>query len=121
MSLYHMIANRWVKPVIEKHQEEGRQAVLDWFKRKQEAAAQGLPFGEPIPGQARPTKITDLKNDRGAKAANPSPHAPDERSGHFSCIPNTNEPQDLTQDLPDKNGTGPEDLKHLSDLAEKSR
>ena len=60
--------------------------------------------------QARPTKITDFKNDRGAKAANPSPHAPDERSGHFSCIPNTNEPQDLPQDLPDKNGTGPEDL-----------
>ena len=48
---YHLVANRWVKPVIEKHQEEGRQAVLDWFKRKQEAAAQGLPFGEPIPGQ----------------------------------------------------------------------
>ena len=38
MSLYHMIANRWVKPVIEKHQEEGRQEACrefqEWLNRK---------------------------------------------------------------------------------------
>ena len=66
--------------ILELEREEGRQEILDWFRRKQEAEAQGIPFEEPIPGDD-------------------------------TCIPDTNEPQDLPQDLPDKNGTGSEDLK----------
>ncbi len=58
MSLYHMIANRWVKPVIEEHIEQGREEgraeviaeVRAWLQRKAEAEAKGMPFDEPPPG-----------------------------------------------------------------------
>lgn len=74
VSLYHMIANRWVKPVIEEHiaqgREEGREEGREqgrkegreqgraealaemqaWLQRKAEAEAQGKPFHEPPPG-----------------------------------------------------------------------
>lgn len=66
VSLYHMIANRWVKPVIEEHiaqgREEGREEgrkegraealaeIQAWLQRKAEAEAQGKPFHEPPPG-----------------------------------------------------------------------
>ena len=70
VSLYHMIANRWVKPVIEEHiaqgreeglkegREEGREEgraealaeVQAWLRRKAEAEAEGKPFHEPLPG-----------------------------------------------------------------------
>ena len=57
MSLYHMIANRWVKPVIEKHQEEGRQEACrefqEWLNRKEEAESPGLSFDEPPPWQEK--------------------------------------------------------------------
>ena len=36
--------------ILELEREEGRQEILDWFRRKQEAEAQGIPFEEPIPG-----------------------------------------------------------------------
>ena len=66
VSLYHMIANRWVKPVIEEHIEQGREEgraqgrkegraeviaeVQAWLQRKAEAEAKGMPFDEPPPG-----------------------------------------------------------------------
>ena len=62
VSLYHMIANRWVKPVIEEHIEQGREEgreegraeviaeVRVWLQRKAEAEAKGEPFNEPPPG-----------------------------------------------------------------------
>ena len=78
VSLYHMIANRWVKPVVEEHiaqgREEGREEGLEegreegrkegheqgraeviaevqaWLRRKAEAEAKGEPFNEPPPG-----------------------------------------------------------------------
>ena len=73
ISLYHAIANRWVKPVIESHEargrSEGRAEDLtegraegltegnarwrDWLNRKNEAEAQGLPFDEPPPDERR--------------------------------------------------------------------
>ena len=37
--------------ILELEREEGRQEILDWFRRKQEAEAQGIPFDEPIPGE----------------------------------------------------------------------
>ena len=78
VSLYHMIANRWVKPVVEEHialgreegleegREQGREEGLEegreqgraeviaevqaWLRRKDEAEAKGEPFSEPPPG-----------------------------------------------------------------------
>ena len=66
VSLYHMIANRWVKPVIEEHIEQGREEgreegrkqgraeviaeVQAWLQRRAEAEAKGEPFNEPPPG-----------------------------------------------------------------------
>ena len=64
VSLYHMIANRWVKPVIEEHIEQGREEgreegraeviaeVQAWLRRKAEAEAKGEPFEELPPGGA---------------------------------------------------------------------
>ena len=65
MSLYHMIANRWVKPVVEEHIAQGREEGLEegreqgraeviaevqaWLRRKSEAEAKGDPFSEPPP------------------------------------------------------------------------
>ena len=67
MSLYHAIANRWVKPVIENHEARGRAEGRtegraegraegdarwrDWLNRKDEAEAQGLLFNEPPPDE----------------------------------------------------------------------
>ena len=59
MSLYHAIANRWVKPVIEDHEARGRAEGRaegdarwrEWLNRKDEAEAQGLPFDEPPPDE----------------------------------------------------------------------
>ena len=67
--------------VIEKHQEEGRQASSTGSNANRKPQRKASPSANRY--QARPTKITDLKNDRGAKAANPSPHAPDEDRGIF--------------------------------------
>lgn len=58
VSLYHMIANRWVKPVIEEHIEQGREEgraeviaeVRAWLQRKAQAEAKGETFNEPPPG-----------------------------------------------------------------------
>ena len=63
MSLYHAIANRWITPVIEQHEERGRVAGLAegraennaewqaWLDRKADAESKGLPFDEPNPGE----------------------------------------------------------------------
>jgi hypothetical protein len=59
MSLYHVIANRFVKPVIESHEARGRAEGhaaertewRDWLNRKNVAEAQGLPFDEPPPDE----------------------------------------------------------------------
>ena len=57
MSLYHAIANRWVKPVIESHEARGRvegdAEWRGWLNRKNAAEAQGLPFDEPPPDERR--------------------------------------------------------------------
>ena len=66
MSLYHMIANRWVTPVVEAHIAEGEakgeargraegqaenQTVWEaWNQRRLDAEAQDIPFDEPPPG-----------------------------------------------------------------------
>ena len=58
MSLYHMIANRWVTPVVEAHIAEGEargqaenQIVWEaWNQRRLDAEAQDIPFDEPPPG-----------------------------------------------------------------------
>ena len=65
VSLYHAMANRWVKPVVEQNiekgiiigeergivigEERGIAKALDWARRKAEAEAQGLDFNEPPP------------------------------------------------------------------------
>ena len=75
MSLYHVITNRFARPVIESHEargrEQGRQegmaegrqegraeghtaeraAWRDWLNRKNAAETQGLPFDEPPPDE----------------------------------------------------------------------
>lgn len=67
VSLYHIITNRFTKPIIEEHQargraegrEEGReegleranQAWREWLERRDEALANGIPFDEPPPDQ----------------------------------------------------------------------
>ena len=73
MSLYHAIANRWVRPVVERHEARGHAEGRlegrveghaegrvesntewrDWLNRKNEAEAQGLPFDEPPPDEKR--------------------------------------------------------------------
>ena len=58
LSLYHMIANRWVTPVVEAHIAEGEargqaenQIVWEaWNQRRLDAEAQDIPFDEPPPG-----------------------------------------------------------------------
>ena len=66
MVLYDYAINRWVKPVIKRHQdagraegreeginigrEEGREEFRAWLRRKDAAESQGLPFDEPEPG-----------------------------------------------------------------------
>ncbi len=58
MSLYHIITNRFVKPVIEEHEERGRKegiaegeeranrAWANWNQSRLEHEAQGIPFNE---------------------------------------------------------------------------
>ena len=66
MVLYEFAINRWVKPVIERHKDAGREEGLEegiaigrkeayqemqaWLQRKNAAESQGLPFDEPPPG-----------------------------------------------------------------------
>ena len=72
MVLYQFAVNKWVKPVIRKHQATGRaqgrmegraegrdegrdeanQAWAAWLERKTDAESKGLPFDEPRPGSA---------------------------------------------------------------------
>ena len=69
MVLYDYASNRWVKPVIKRHQDAGRaegreegisightagrreasQEWRAWLQRKNAAESQGLPFDEPPP------------------------------------------------------------------------
>ena len=59
MVIYHVIANRFIKPVIEGHEERGRaegveksnKAWREWLRRRDEAEAQGIPFDEPPPDE----------------------------------------------------------------------
>ena len=61
MVLYEYAINRWVKPVIERHKEEGRkegrkiahQEWRDWLQRKDAAESLGQPFDEPRPSKTR--------------------------------------------------------------------
>lgn len=73
MVLYEYAINRWVKPVIERHKEEGRQEGRQeglaigqkegrkiahqewraWLQRKDAAESRGLPFDEPRPSETR--------------------------------------------------------------------
>lgn len=57
MVLYEYAINRWVKPVIERHKEEGRQEAYQewraWLQRKYAAESRGLPFDEPRPSETR--------------------------------------------------------------------
>ncbi len=61
MSLYHIITNRFVKPVIEEHEERGRKegeeranrAWAKWNQSRLEHEAQGIPFDEPPPHNRR--------------------------------------------------------------------
>ncbi len=62
MDIYEDLADRFVRPIIERHREVGRaqgraeaaQAQNElwhaWLQRKQQAEAQGLDFNEPPPG-----------------------------------------------------------------------
>ena len=58
MDIYEDLADRFVRPIIERHQKVGRaqgaQAQNElwqaWLQRKQQAEAQGLVFNEPPPG-----------------------------------------------------------------------
>lgn len=66
MAIYQYITNRFTKPIIEKHQAEGReegraegreegraeanQEWQSWNRRRLLAAANGQPFDEPPPG-----------------------------------------------------------------------
>ena len=65
MVMYDYAINRWVKPVIERHKEEGRVEGItigrqeadrqwdEWADRKADAESQGLPFTEPRPSENR--------------------------------------------------------------------
>ena len=63
MAIYHVITNRFTRPVIERHiaqgREEGREegvetsnrAWREWLRRRDEAQAEGRPFDEPPPDE----------------------------------------------------------------------
>ena len=63
MAIYHIITNRFTKPVIEEHIAQGREVGLaegvdksnkawrEWLQKRDNAEAQGLPFDEPSPDQ----------------------------------------------------------------------
>ena len=58
MVIYQSLANRFVKPVIERHEARGRAEGAKaqnelwnaWLQRKESAEAQGIEFNEPLPG-----------------------------------------------------------------------
>ena len=66
MAIYHAFANRFIKPVIEEHEERGRseglaegieksnRAWAEWNQRRLDHEAQGIPFEEPPPDQQPP-------------------------------------------------------------------
>ena len=70
VSLYHLITNRFTRPIIEEHEargrkegrEEGReegaeranQAWREWNQRRLDHEARGIPFDEPPPDQQPP-------------------------------------------------------------------
>ena len=68
VSLYHIITNRFARPIIEEHEargrEEGReegaeranQAWREWNQRRLDHEAQGIPFDEPPPDQKSPDR-----------------------------------------------------------------
>ena len=61
--VYHFLTNRFVKPVIQQHQERGVEIGVEmgversnrewreWLQRKEEHEAEGLPFDEPPPDE----------------------------------------------------------------------
>ena len=57
MVIYQSLFNRYVKPVIERHEAKGRAEGAQvqnelwhaWLRRKEAAKAQGLEFNEPPP------------------------------------------------------------------------
>ena len=77
MVLYEFAVNRWVKPVIKRHKDEGRaegreegitmgleegittgleradQQWREWLARKTDAESRGLPFDDPPPNETR--------------------------------------------------------------------
>ena len=61
MVLYEFAINRWVKPVIERRKDagrdEGRQKAnrewAEWLARKTDAESRGQPFTEPRPDETR--------------------------------------------------------------------
>ena len=61
MVLYDYAINRWVKPVIKRHQDAGREHGQqeadrqwdEWADRKADAESLGLPFDEPRPSETR--------------------------------------------------------------------
>ena len=50
--MFGRIKRRILELEREEGRQEGRQEILDWFRRKQEAEAQGIPFDEPVPDEA---------------------------------------------------------------------
>ncbi len=60
MVLYQFAVNKWVKPVIQKHKDEGRAEANReweaWLQRKAKAENEGRPFDEPQPG-AEPREL----------------------------------------------------------------
>ena len=59
MAIYHVITNRFTRPVIERHIAQGREegvetsnrAWREWLRRRDEAQAEGRPFDEPPPDE----------------------------------------------------------------------
>ena len=58
MVIYQSLVNRFVTPVIQRHEARATQARdalwRAWLQRKQEAEDQGLDFNEPPPGSDEP-------------------------------------------------------------------
>lgn len=57
---YEAMRQRWVTPVIQRHEARGRaegearanKQWIEWWNRRQEAEANGLPFDEPPPSES---------------------------------------------------------------------
>ena len=60
MVIYQSLFNRYVRPVIERHEARGRAEGMQaqnelwhaWLQRKEAAEAEGIEFNEPPPGTA---------------------------------------------------------------------